>query len=102
MPVATRSIEQVASDLAHAHRAADRETKAIKLFPSSSEIRLLEASHSAPATGEILPFRFAPDPAAGIDYPSVVILISTSELDDVLSGTLKLPPGWELDQACDL
>ena len=97
-----RSLTDVAKDLARAHRAGDPATTTIKLFPNGDEIHLLEVSTAAPTTGEVIPFRFAPYPATGVDYPSVVILLSQSEWKDVDQGTLPLPDGWNLEAARDL
>ena len=98
------SIKQVATKLARAHRKADKQTKLIKLFTTDrqDEIHLVEVSASAPTTGEVLPFKFAPDPTAGVDYPSVVILLSPAEWQQVEQGMLRLPQGWDLDKAVEL
>ena len=98
------SIDQVASDLARAHREADNNTTLIKLFGSDrqDEIHLLEVSSSAPTSGEVLPFKFAPDPANGVDYSSIVILLSPAEWQQVERGELSLPEGWNLAKAVDL
>jgi hypothetical protein len=83
---------------------ADRETVLVKYFPAAegSEIRLLEVSRSAPTTHEVLPFGFAADHTHGIDYPSVVILLSPEEWTSVQDQDLKLPAGWDLSTAEDL
>jgi hypothetical protein len=96
-----RSINVVAKKLASAHRRADKKTKIIKLFPSAQQdvIQLLEVSQAAPTTGEVLPFRFAADAANGVDYPSVVILLSPEEWQQVEHGDLNLPVGWNLAEA---
>ena len=98
---AVRSIAAVARDLAAAHRKADPQTSVVKLFPSDAgdEIRLLEVTSAVPATGEILPFRFAAQPSLHVDYPSVVILLTPEEWRDVRAGKLMLPPGWDLHKA---
>ena len=62
-------------------------------------MRLLEVSGITPTTGEVLPFRFAPDQANRIDYPSVVILLSPAEWQEVQAGRLALPDGWNLHSA---
>jgi hypothetical protein len=97
-----RPLIDVAKDLALAHRATDPATTTIKLFPNGNEIHLLEVSGSAPTTGEVIAFPFGPDPTSGVDYPSVVILLSQNEWRDVNIGTLSLPQGWDLDTAADL
>lgn len=99
-----RSLKAVAVDLAAAHRVADTATGTIKFFPGAAqnEVRLLEVSATAPTTGEVLPFGFGSDAARGIDYPSVVILVSPAEWKDIQNGKLRLPSGWDLDIAEDL
>jgi hypothetical protein len=99
-----RSINTVARKLASAHRKADKKTDTIKLLPTAQQdvIRLLEVSRAAPTTGEVLPFRFAADAANGVDYPSVVILLSPEEWQRVEDGDLSLPAGWNLAEAANL
>ena len=98
------TIDQVANDLAQAHRAADPKTTIIKHFEMNrqDEIYLLEVSASAPTSGEVLPFRFAPDPANGVPYPSVVILLSPDEWQMVEKGQLSLPHDWDLTKGKDI
>lgn len=98
------TLKDVAKELAAAHREADSKTDTIKLIPSSNldEIRLLEVSSSVPSTGEVLPFRYAPDPDHGIDYASVVVLLSPDEWNLVQQGSLHLPQDWVLNGAEDL
>jgi len=97
-----RQLIDVAKDLALAHRATDPATTTIKFFPNGNEIHLLEVSDAAPTTGEVIPFPFASDPATGVDYASVIILLSRAEWQDVKHGALSLPQGWDLDTAADL
>jgi len=77
----------VAKALAESHRKADRKTTDVLLSPdrTGQEIRLVEVSEAAPTTNEVIPFRFGADPASGVDYPSVVILLSTQEWQDVIT-----------------
>jgi hypothetical protein len=42
----------------------------------------------------VLPFRFTANPDRDVPYPSVVVLLSVDEWNDVRTGKLKLPPGW--------
>ena len=99
-----RSISTVARKLAAAHRRADKKTTTIKLFPSPQQdvIRLLEVSNGAPTTGEVLSFPFPADAAHGVDYPSVVILLSPEEWRQIEHGDLSLPSGWNLAEAVSL
>ncbi len=99
-----RPLESVATELAMAHRHADPNTTIIKFFPDENlhEVLLLEVSFGTPTVDEILPFRFGPDPANGVDYPSIVILVSPKEWQDIQNGNLNLPNGWDLSRAIDL
>lgn len=92
-----KSVFDVATDLANAHKAEDPGTKAVYLAggsESSSEVRLVEVSGSLAASGEILPFRFAPNSAQGVPYASVVVLLSPEDWERVERGDLFLPDGW--------
>ena len=97
-----RTVRDVAQYLARAHRERDPRTSVIKLVPAESEVRLVEVSPDAPSTGDVLPVRFGSSPADEIDYPSVVVLLSPEEWQDVLEGRLSLPAGWSLSCAEDL
>jgi hypothetical protein len=83
--------------LVEAHRAADPETRLIFLDPDPAEreILLLEVSSSAPTTRELFPFAFAERRDLGIIFPSVVLLLSPTEWDEVETGKLPLPGGWD-------
>lgn len=92
-----KSVFEVATELAQAHRAEDPSTDAIYLSEAEGEVRLVEVSGSvgSSAGGEVLPFGFRARPDQGIPYPSVVVLLSPSEWKRVQTGTLALPKGWE-------
>ena len=98
------SYEEVANNLAKAHRKADSETSIIRFLPvhDKSEIRLLEVSSSSPTIGEILPYRFDADAAHQVYYPSVVVLVSPTEWQGIQDGKLHLPNGWDLKTAQEL
>ena len=83
--------------LADAHRHEDPATKSVYLFPDPgfANVRLLEVSGSAPRSGDVLPFAFAPHPESGVAFPSTVILLSPDEWEAVEAGTLELPPDWD-------
>ncbi|WP_437735824.1 hypothetical protein [Sorangium sp. So ce1335] len=94
-----KPVLEVAKELAQAHREEDPATTAIYLSEAPGEIRLIEVSGSVGSAGpkEVLPFRFAERPDQGIDYPSVVILLSPQEWEAVHRGELSLPRGWDKD-----
>jgi len=95
-----KSIEEVARDLAVAHRREDPATKEIFFLRPSGrvdEVRLVEVSGSADSAGEVLPFRFGPNATEGVPYASVVILLSPEDWERVKRGDLELPEGWNRD-----
>lgn len=95
-----KSVFEVATELAQAHRAEDPSTDAIYLSDAEGEVRLVEVSGSvgSSAGGEVLPFGFRARPEQGIPYPSVVVLLSPAEWKKIESGALTLPRGWNRDE----
>lgn len=91
-----RTIQQVAQDLANAHRKADPDITQIFMIddPSGTEVRLLEVSGSVGFTGSIMPFRFAARPDLDLPYASVVILLSPEEKRLLDEKELGLPDAW--------
>jgi len=97
-----KTLDQTARELANAHKEADPATSAVKLFPDLKEIHLVEITSAVPASGEVLPFKLHPDPANGVNFPSVVVLLHPEEWAKVKTGELNLPDGWNLGEAEDL
>ncbi len=89
-----KDIDEVAKELAEAHRKEDPETREVFLAPHPAEVRLVEVSGSLAPSGEVLPFRFAPSPEHGVPYASVVVLLSVDDWARLKKGDLKLPPDW--------
>ena len=89
-----KPIDEVAKELAEAHRKEDPETQEVFLAPHPAEVRLVEVSGSLAPSGEIFPFRFAPSPEHGVPYASVVVLLSIDDWGKIQRGDLKLPPDW--------
>jgi hypothetical protein len=91
-----RSVDEVAKNLATAHKQADPDIREIYLIedPTGKEIRLVEVSTSVGFTGSIMPFRFAARPDLDLPYPSVVILLSPEEKDLLDRRELDLPDAW--------
>lgn len=87
-------IRDAATILAGLHTREDPSTSAVYLAEAEDEIRLVEVSGSLDTVGEVLPFRFAANPDMGVEYPSVVVLLSPEEWERVDGGKLKLPRGW--------
>lgn len=84
------STEAVAKLLAGEHMSQDEGIREVYWAPAANEVRLLEVSGSVGDTGELLPFRFSPDPP-DVPFHSVVILLSPGDWERVRSGDLKLP-----------
>ncbi len=97
-----KTIEEVARELARAHRAEDAETQHVFLSPHDEEVRLVEVTRSLAPSGEVLPFRFAEDDDDGIPYQSVIVLLSEEDWARVDKKELPLPPGWERDSLVEL
>lgn len=99
------SKESVAQQLAQSHREADGTiTKIFRLVAPGREndpnepIKLLEVTPNSTASG-IMPVMLPAHAPSGIAYPSIVVEIHPTELPQLLDGKLRLPPGWELDEA---
>lgn len=92
--VSEKQIDEVAKELAEAHRKEDPSTTAVFLAEDRAEVRLVEVSGSIVTSGEVLPFRFAARPDRGVPYPSVVVLLSEDDWARIERGDLELPPGW--------
>jgi len=92
----TKTVLDVARELAEAHRAEDPETDEVYLATAEDEVRLVEVSRSVgPTKGDkLLPFRFVQRPDLGVPYDSVVVLVSPGEWESVRAGRLSLPVGW--------
>lgn len=84
------------------HRATDPDMVLVKFFPNQADICFLDVSSSVAAIGEVLPFRFAACPAAGVHFHQVVILMDPNDWQDVQDGKLSLPDGWDLKTAIDM
>ena len=89
-----KPIEEVARDLAAAHRKEDPETCSVFLAPHSEEVRLVEVSGSVADSGEVFPFRFGARPDLGIPFQSVIVLLGNGDWTLLSKGELRLPSGW--------
>ena len=87
-------IDLEARRLAEAHRDFAPSTKEILFFDSQNHdlIRLLEVSPEVPPCEQLFPVSF--DPAPGMKYPSVVIVVAQEDFDKLKTGSLSLPQGW--------
>lgn len=86
-------VESVAKLIASEHRKEDHEIQEIFWVPNPDEVYIIEVSNSVPDTGEVLPFRFAPDPP-DIPCSSVMILIGPNDWQEIQMGNLSLPPAF--------
>jgi len=60
-------------------------------------IKLLEVNENTVPAG-VMPLAFAPLPASGIRYPSVIVEVTPEEYELIQKNELKLPKGWEQSQ----
>ena len=60
-------------------------------------IKLLEVNPATIPTG-VTPLHFAPAPAAGIDYPSVIVEVTPSEFLQIQQNELSLPRNWRIGE----
>ena len=97
-----KTVLEVAEELARAHMEDDPETTDVFLAEATDEVRLVEVSGSlgreAPLDVEVFSVRFAAQPGNGVDYPSVIVLLSPQEWEAVKNDQLKLPSGWDKDK----
>ncbi len=80
--------------LATEHKADDDELNAVYWAPHPEEVRLIEVTGSISDRGEILPFRFTPDPP-DVPYQSVIILLSPADWER--RRELEWPAGYGVD-----
>jgi hypothetical protein len=82
-------IERSVTHILRITSQADAETR------PDEPIKLLEVNEETVASG-VVPIAFAPDPASGIHYPSVIVEVTPDEFQKIKSEELKLPVGWIL------
>jgi hypothetical protein len=56
-------------------------------------IKLLEVNRNTIPTG-VMPLYFAPTPASGVHFPSIIIEVTPEEFDKIQAQELGLPSGW--------
>jgi hypothetical protein len=99
------NIDDEARELARKHyQIEDGVTQIIRIIDCAygaagdrkdNRIILLEVNENTISSG-IMPLQFAPLPAAGIHYPSIIVEVTPEEFDRIRSQELKLPAGWKL------
>jgi hypothetical protein len=58
-------------------------------------IKLLEVNDATVPFG-VMPLYFAPAPATGIPFPSVIVEVTPDEFRQIESNHLHLPTGWSI------
>ncbi len=89
-----KTVLDVATELANAHKKEDPCTQAVYLADSDREVRLVEVSSAVEGPGDVLPFRFAARDDLGVPYESVIVLLSVDDWTRLSDGRLSLPDGW--------
>jgi len=92
--------EDVAKLLAGAHREIEPYIDRIIRLVAEHEgetgepVKLLEVNPWTSPSG-ILPVAFMADPPS-VPYPSIVVEVTGEEYDQICSGQLSLPAGWQM------
>jgi hypothetical protein len=101
--VATK--DEIAHKLAQAHYDLEEGIESIYrvALPGKEDdlrepIKLLEVNRVTVPAG-VMPVYFGAD--GWVTYPSVVIDVTPEEFAQILSGTLKLPHGWTIQEKLD-
>jgi hypothetical protein len=58
-------------------------------------IKLLEVNENTVPSG-IMPIRFGPSPASGLNYSSIIVEVTPDEFQRLQNHQLELPNGWTL------
>jgi len=97
------SKDEQARELARKHYDIEDGITQIVRITQSAEVEtgptapiiLLESNTNTVPSG-VTPIRFGPDPASGVQYPSVIVEVTPEEFDRIKSRELQLPLGWNL------
>jgi hypothetical protein len=95
------SKEDQALDLARAHQSTDPGIQAVYRLQAADEdapgepVKLLEVNENTVERG-VEPIRFGPDPDGGVPFASIVVDVSPREFEQIRTGRLPLPHGWQL------
>lgn len=87
--LASDTTGSIAKLLASEHMRDDPSIRRIYRINHGGEVRLIEITEAVPATGEILPFRFTPDPP-DIPVKSLIVLLHPKDWER--SSELDWPP----------
>ena len=61
----------------------------------ANRLRLLEVNTNTVPSG-IMPIHFGPNLNSGFRFPSVILEVTPSEYENIKTGNLSLPEGWEI------
>lgn len=61
------------------------------------KIGLLEINEYTVPTG-VMPLEFAPVPASGVNFPTMILEVTPEEYERIKSKELKLPDGWSMGE----
>ncbi len=97
--------DATASDLAQRHYQVEGGMTQIFRVVGSAEaevrpnepIKLLEVNQNTIPAG-IIPLHFAPSPAVGIHFPSIIIEVMPDEFEKIQTEELPLPHGWHVGE----
>jgi len=100
--------DEVAERLAHAHYQLEPTIRLIRRLVADpareadpdEPIKLLEVNDATTPDG-IRPVYFAPHPASGIIYPSLIVEITPQEYDQIMKNNSLLPHDWQLGEVID-
>ncbi|MEX0711509.1 MAG: hypothetical protein WD278_04125 [Pirellulales bacterium] len=100
------SKEREALELAKKHYAVEegvtdifviKDSVTVEVVNGEETIKLLEVNANTVPSG-IVPIQFAPAPAFGINYPSVILEVTPEEYERIKTKELVLPNGWEVGE----
>ncbi len=95
--------EEAAAEIAEFTYLVDEETHAIyRAFVADEDapeepLKLLKVNADTPPMG-VLPLHFPPKVSEGMAFAYELVVITPAEFDDLQTGRLSLPEGWELGQ----
>lgn len=100
------SKDEAARDLAWMHYQIETGLTAIFRINATAEaehgpdepIKLLEVNENTVPSG-ILPIRFGPSPASGLDYSSIIVEVTPEEFRKIQARQLPLPHGWQVGES---
>ncbi|HSI33300.1 MAG: hypothetical protein ACAI43_11725 [Phycisphaerae bacterium] len=97
-----RTKDAVARRLAESHYEIDQSiVEIVRLLAPDREsdvsepVKLLEVNRDTSLDG-IVPVHFGPHAASGTFFPSIIVEVRPEEYEQIQSGQLRLPHGWQL------